>query len=294
MTTRLGRRAARDLAPPPGPSAGPGGRSRTGEMHVRFRDRRRALSDASRRRRRRITLSLLALLAIVAAGVALTFSPLFAVHEITVAGAEGERAEQVRGATGISVGANLLLADVDAAIGGVRRLPWVHAAEVRRVAPSTVAVTVEARTPVAVLRQANASWLVDGDGILLGGGADPALAALDARDVTLPDVGRPLPIGPARTALTIHTQLSAETRALVDRYDADGDGPVRLHLRGGIPSLPPEGFWVVVGDATELPAKELAIARFLTQVAPDPGACDLSTRQWDVRTPENPFCTQPG
>jgi cell division protein FtsQ len=263
-------------------------------MHVRIRDRRRAVSDAGRRKRRRILASVVALLLLVNAGVALSLSPLFAVREVAVVGAEGARADEVRAALEIIPGANLLLADVEGGLARVRRLPWVADAAVRRVAPSGVEVRVQARVPVAVLRQRSASWLLDAQGVLVGGGADPALAAIDAPDVALPDVGTPLGEGPARTALAVHTQLAGDLRALVDRYDADAAGPVRLHLRGGTPAVPPDGFWVVIGDAERLPVKEQAIRLFLDQVAPDPGACDLTTREWDVTTPENPFCTSPG
>jgi hypothetical protein len=293
---RIGRRAAEDLAGPPGPSAGPGGdRGRGGgQMHARIRDRRQAVRDAGRRRRRRWAASVAALLVLALAGVALSFSPAFDVREVRVIGVDGARADEVRDWLGIAAGSNLLMADVAGGTQRVRRLPWVAAAEVRREAPSTIQVTVEARVPAVVLRQRTASWLVAADGVLIGGGTDPALAYVDAPDATLPDVGAPLPEGPPLTALGIHAALSPQTRALVDRYDADAAGPVRLHLRAGTPSLPPEGFWVVVGDASSLPAKEQAIRLFLDQVAPNPGACDLTAREWDVRTPENPFCTQPG
>jgi len=263
-------------------------------MHARIRDRRRAVSDAGRRRRRRILGSVVALLLLVNAGVALSLSPLFAVREVAVVGAEGARADEVRAALDVIPGANLLLADVDGGLARVRRLPWVADATVRRVAPSGVEVSVQARVPVAVLRQRTASWLLDAQGVLMGGGTGPGLAAIDAPDVALPDVGTPLGEGPARTALAVHTQLADDLRALVDRYDAGVAGPVRLHLRAGTPAVPPDGFWVVIGDAERLAAKEQAIRLFLDQVAPDPGACDLTAREWDVTTPENPFCTSPG
>jgi len=263
-------------------------------MHARIRDRRRAVSDAGRRRRRRILGSVVALLVLANAGVALSLSPLFAVREVRVDGVVGGHADEVRDALDIIPGANLLLADVEGGAARVRRLPWVAAADVRRVAPSAIEVVVDARVPVAVLRQRTASWLLDAQGVLMGGGTDPALVALDAPDAALPDVGTPLGEGPARSALAVHTQLSPDLRAMVDRYDAPAGGPVRLHLRPGTPAVPPDGFWVVVGDADRLGAKEQAIRLFLAQVAPDPGPCGLTARQWDVTTPENPFCTRPG
>jgi cell division septal protein FtsQ len=247
-------------------------------MHERFRDRRQAVQDAGRRHRRRLLFSLVALAALAAGSAALTASPLFRVTEVRVTGAQGQRADQARIASGLAVGQHLLFADLDQAAARVEALPWVADATPRRVPPSTLEVGITVRRAVAVVRLPDSSWLVDADGVLIGGGTEQGLALIDAPGAGLPSVGRPIEDASIRAAITFHQGLPQALRARVQRYDATANAPLRMLVAPGV--------WVRLGDAERVAEKAQAVELVLEQAAR--GALDLEDHELDVRAPENP------
>lgn len=256
-------------------------------MHERFRDRRRALRDAGLRRRRRLIGSATALVALAALAIGLTYSPLFRVAEVTVAGAEGERAAEVVAAAGVAPDANLLFVDLVGTAAQVRRLPWVADAAVTRVPPATLEVSVMVREPVVVLRLADSSWLVDAQGTLVGGGARDGLARVDLRDTVLPSVGQPVDDPLVRAALAYATGLPEAVRARVQRYEGSAGQPLRAVVALTTDQDGPATIPVVLGAADEVAAKGEALELILERVTADE-TLDTEGFEIDVRAPETP------
>jgi cell division protein FtsQ len=259
-------------------------RSARPPMDDRIRERRRAVAAAGARRRRRIAGSVLVVVLLAAGAFAITRSPLFAVDEVRVLGVAGDRAEQVRTVAAVAPGERLLSVDLEAVRASVAGLPWVRDAVVTRVPPSTVQVAVAAREPVAVVALPGATWLLDAEGVVVGGGARDGLVVVDAPASVLPGPGVRVSDAAVRNALAFHLALPGPVRALVDRYEAPSDRGLRLHLAD-------EGVWVRVGRAERVEAKARVIGLLLDQAreqAAAGGDEGLGVAELDVRAPENP------
>lgn len=272
----------------------------------RILERRRKVAAEHARRRRRLIMSVLCLVLLAASAYGVSRTPLFAVGEVRVTGLPASQVEQVLAVADIATGGNVLDVDTGEVERRVENLPWVRDARVRRL-PGTVEIHVVPRVAVAGVRVGGAAWLVDGDGWVMGGGADPTLVVIDAPDAVLPPVGERISHVGIRNALAVHAALPDTLRAVVDRYDASGDRALRLRLRApgaqgprtGQVATPggPQGIWVRFGVAERIEEKARVIELLLGQAreqaahagtpVPDselpPGIAEL-----DVRAPDNP------
>jgi cell division septal protein FtsQ len=101
--------------------------------------------------------------------------------EITIVEtAEGRRVsrEEILALLDLAPGQGLVSADVRALEQAVETHPWIRHAEVRRVFPHTLAVEVQEREPVAVLRAGGREFLLDRSGALMAEGATGTFEAL--------------------------------------------------------------------------------------------------------------------
>lgn len=271
----------------------------------RILERRRKVRAEAARRRRRVTLSVLTLAVLAGAAWGVSRSPLFAVGEVRVTGLPGDRAAEVLQVAGVDTGGNLLDVDTAAVAERVESLPWVRAADVRRL-PGVVELRVRARVPAAVVRLAGATWTLDADGWVMGGGGADGLVLVDAPDAVLPPVGERVSDPGIRNALAVHVALPERLRAMVDRYHAPSARGLRLHLAG--PPVegdgpPAPGVWVRFGVAERVETKarvvELLLGQAREQAAQEgrpvpeghlpPGIAEL-----DVRAPDNPVLVPTG
>lgn len=254
------------------------------QMHARFRDRRRAVVAAGVRRRRRIAGSIVAVLAIAAGALGLSYSPLFAVDEVRVEGVAGDRATAIRDLVAVIPGERLLSVDLEAIRADVLSLPWVREVEVARVPPSTVQVAIAPREPVLVVALPGSAWLIDAEGVVVAGGARDDLVVVAAPSSVLPGPGIEVSDAAVRNALDVHTGLPGPVRALVDRYEATSDRGLRLRLAE-------DGVWVRFGRAERIAAKAQVIGLLLEQAREQAalrGDDDLGVAEVDVRAPDNP------
>lgn len=250
-------------------------------MDERLRARRRQVARDRARRRRRVTLSVVALLLVTAAAVALARSPLFDIAEVRVVGARGEEAREIADAAAVRPGDNLLAVDLDSAAARVADLPWVRDAELRRIPPSTVEVRAVRREAIAVVRVDSGAWLVDAEGVLIAGGAQEGLVEMHAPNSMLPGVGVRVSDAALRNAIAVHNGLAGPLRAAVERYEAPSERGLRLHLGGGIV--------VRFGSAERIGAKARSMELLLEQVdARADRDEDVGTVEIDVRAPDNP------
>ncbi|TKJ27895.1 FtsQ-type POTRA domain-containing protein [Blastococcus sp. CCUG 61487] len=117
------------------------------------------------RRRRVLTLALSGTLLVVL-GWAVWSGPLLAVRSVQVDGVTTLPAELVRETAGVDRGTPLLRIDVEGARAAVADLPQVESVSVTRGWPDRVVITVEERTPLAVVGEAGRRSLVDARGVL--------------------------------------------------------------------------------------------------------------------------------
>jgi cell division protein FtsQ len=254
---------------------------RSSRMHHRFRLRRRRVQEEQRRRRRKLAASLVLVALLAGGAVGAIRSPLFAITEVRVTGTVGDRGEQVRLATGVLPGDNLLTADLGAARERVEALTWVHGASLRRIPPSMIEVQVVAREPVAVLPVAGGAWLVDAEGVVLGGGSRAGLPVVIVGDGHSPRVGEQFDAPTVRHALAVHRQLPGPLRTLAERYEAPTPASLRLWLALDDEG---EGVWVRFGTAERVDAKARAIGLLLDRARVE----GLPAGELDVRAPDNP------
>ena len=220
----------------------------------RIRDRRIAVARAQGRRRLRILLSLVGLLGLLTAAVAVVFSPLLDVDKVVVTGEFHTSAGSIRAAAGLRKGDPILTANLGAAERATEGLPWILHARAERDLPGTVRITVTERIPVGWARRTVESVaLLDGDGRVLGDAAAPPGG--------LPELvgGPPVPApghGVAR-ALRIAAAIPPELAPQIAAVQVvQGRGVARLT----------DGGEIRLGDLTHLGAKFAAARAVLAAV----------------------------
>jgi cell division protein FtsQ len=203
-----------------------------------------------RGRRRRVRALIIAgivgVLCAVVAGA--SFTPIFEAEQVLVLGNVHLRARQVRRISGLSIGTNVLHADLDAAERRLERDGWIARATARRELPGTIVVEVLERTPVGTFMADDRPALVMSDGTVLDGHLRTRLPEILFRNGSGTTEG----IGAAARALGA---LSAPVRRQVDAVSIRPDASLVLHLRGGV--------WVVYGPPVERAPKARALAELL-------------------------------
>jgi cell division protein FtsQ len=217
--------------------------------------------DAGRRRLRRLGW-LAGAAGVAAAGLAVTFSPLLDIEELTVRGEGHTSAEAITGAAGVATGDALTWFDTGTAEAAIAALPWVDEATVERTWSGSVTIEVTERVPAAVVGDGEGAWLlVDGSGRILD--------RLDAVPTDVPEVTGTTGTGPpggtldeaGRDAVAVAAAVPASLRPQVASLTADGD-ELSLALRaGGVVDL---------GGAGDAEAKLAAAAAVLATV---PAGC---------------------
>ncbi|CCH34143.1 FtsQ-type POTRA domain-containing protein [Actinosynnema sp. NPDC047251] len=172
---------------------------------------------------RRRVVAVLVLLAVTAVVCAVWFTPLLGVRRVEVLGTTELTADQVRRAAAIEEGAPLVRLDVDAVVGRVRELSRVAGVRVERELPGTVRLTIDERTPVAVVKLPDGAHLVDATG--------RDYATLEQPPGGLPE----LQAEPAGTpaAVAVLTGLPEELRREVLLVTATTGSDVKLALTAG-------------------------------------------------------------
>lgn len=147
---------------------------RSSDVWRAARARRKALRAEIRRftqrsRRRRIIWwsAIGAVLALVLGSVLAAYSPLFAVEEITVAGARTVDAAAVQQALAGELGSPLALIDDSAVKSALTAFPMIESYSLEARPPHELLVRIVERTPVGVIRTDGGYTLVDAAGVVL-------------------------------------------------------------------------------------------------------------------------------
>lgn len=187
--------------------------------------------------------------------LALSRSPLLAVRTIDVRGVERLSPDRVRGLADVDPGADLLWLDLPAVEARIEQGRWVADASVDRELPSTLAIRIAERVPVALVRTSAGDTVVAGDGTLLGH-ARRGLR-LPRLDLHAAQLGRE-DVAPSELSslARVARWLPDAVRARVETLGLRGDGSVLLTIAGG-----PE---VSFGSVDDLRAKGEALGEVLS------------------------------
>jgi cell division protein FtsQ len=222
-------------------------------------------------RRRRLAAALVALAVLVGIGfgirVLLYDSGLLNVLDVQVTGVSTVKAEKVRQAADVTLGAPLAGIDTAAIAARVAALPTVATVSVGRSWPHTVGVAVTERVPVATVATQDGIGLVDRGGVVYPGTAPAGLPKLN--------FGAVGPDDPAtRAALAALDALPAALRKQVQTVDATVAGGAPAQVTLGL-----AGAKQVLWGTSDRGADK---ARVLVPLLTEPG------RVYDVSSPDLP------
>jgi len=244
----------------------------------RIQARRVSVEREKGHRRLSILLSVLAAAGLSAGALAILHTSLFGARTIVIAGAVHTPRAEIVNVSGLQKARPLLDVNAGTISRRLERLPWVANATVRVEWPSTVAIAVVERVPVATARLSRGGYaVVDSTGRVL---ADQA-----TRPIGLPLVALAVSSSPPGASLGASAQPLLETAAqlpvaLVPRVreivtGADG---VVLRLKGGMRA--------VMGDDQALGEKFISLATVLGKVdLAGVGSIDLRVATAPVLTP---------
>jgi cell division protein FtsQ len=217
-----------------GPPEPPPTGAAAGRIDDRIAERRRGVRRDRQRGRRRRTLTVLGVVALLVALVAIERSALVGLESVEVAGVDRLTEEEVLEAADLELGTSTLRLRLGRVEDRVEALPLTLAAEARRIDPLRVRITVTERVPVLVARADGEDALVDRSGQVIAVGAVDGLPTITVAG-ELPAPGERGPAGgPVDVAVTAWRGLSGPLRAEVIRYDPGSGEDLDLQLRSGV------------------------------------------------------------
>jgi cell division protein FtsQ len=211
--------------------------------------------EGRRRAIRSAILSVAGVLVVVAAALAVSRSAIFSLRHLDVSGNRHLSDAAVARLAGLSGGTNVLWFSSGSAHERLLRDPWIASASVSRALPSSVAIRLTERTPVALASRGagGPSVMVAGDGVVLG--MAPAGTRLPAIQVpshlTLTFGSRvPASLPVLRAAAGFPRSVAARTATV-----SQGRDGIEVHTRDGIR--------VIYGDPSSPEQKGIAIEAVL-------------------------------
>lgn len=251
----------------------------TARLDERFAERRAEVRSTNRRARLRRTVTVLLVVLWLVGAWAIERSWLVALDEIQVTGTGRLDPADVIAAADLELGTSTLRLRLGPATDRVEQLPLVANADLSRVSPVTVRITVVERVPVLVGRAGaersdDRAVLIDEEGVVIATGADPALTPVEVVG-QLPAVGVQLDdTTPMGSAWLVWQGLSGPLRAEVRSLEARSSDDVDLRLE--------DGTRVRFGRPDQLAEKVRSLGALLEELAGERVAVI------DVRAPANP------
>lgn len=200
----------------------------------------------------------LAATVLVIVAILVAVSPLLAVDEVLVTGAERSGADVVAAAARIEAGDAIVGLDIDRAEARIEALPWVASASIDRSLSGRIGITVTERVPVATANRAGRPMLIDREGRVVGAAVGdeplPTVGNLRPADV----VGSVVRDGQRHLAEILATLPATVHDGLLSLIDDDGE------LR----AIRTDGVVVELGDDSAMRAKFEAVDVVLDRYAP--------------------------
>ncbi len=155
-------------------------------MDPRMANRRREVQETGARRGVRRALMVLIAVSLVAAAAWVIQSPALSVSEVIVVGSERPEIQGAIAAAGVEVGTPLLFVGSEGVREELESLAWVRSAEVRRIFPDRVEITIDERQPVALMWSSGSYAVLDLEGVVLeyvseATGSEPVLRLAERR-----------------------------------------------------------------------------------------------------------------
>lgn len=229
--------------------------------------KRRRFARLAKHRRKLIAAALTVTLG--TGGWFLAHSSLFALNGLEVRGNALLARDAVVATSGLRVGMNMLSFDPGAVERSLEKLAVVADANVERLYPSRVRITVRERTPAVLVESSTETWLADAAGGLIVP-ASTAPAGLPRLKVDAP-IGSP----ELTEALRLWAAVPPTTRPSVTAIEAMEPGALAIVM---------SGIRVVFGMPDQIPEKLRAVSAVLTRAERDGNR----VRQIDVRVPRRP------
>lgn len=240
----------------------------------RISRRRRAVARGNRRR------AVIRVSVVAGLGLALWasfFSPLLAVREVTLSGAEHTRVSDVQAVSGLDTSDNLLLLSASEVASRIEMLPWVKGVEVERKLPGTVKVSIVERRAAMVLAVDDERYIVDKDARVLESAEDDyGLPVLAGPRLTAPEPGETLASLELTSALRAFSALPPKLRRDVEAVFAPTLERITFQLSDGIQ--------VRYGPAADMVSKNEVLGLLLERLRSE----SRTTSYIDVRVPESP------
>lgn len=245
------------------PAAAPrDARSARRALAAAARERRRYERQEVRRftrrsRRRRITWAVVigafvALVVVIAVGA---YSPLMALREVRVEGAQRIPAADVQAAFADVMGTPLPLIERGEVQKALEAFPLIETYATETIPPGTLVVRIVERTPVGVIDTGSGLELVDAAGVVIERPAErPEGQPLIEVEGGVADEG-------FRAVAAVVRSLPADVRAQLTRATAETADDVRLELTGGAR--------VVWGSAEDSALKATGLASLMRAAPPD-------------------------
>lgn len=208
--------------------------------HVRMRRRRRAVG----------VIAVLGLAAFVSAGV---FTPIMAVHEIEIDGAESVNIETLRQALSGFEGVPLALVSDQDIHKALEPFPLIQRYAVERIPPHTLVVRVEERSPVLAFASGKGFDLLDAAGVLVTHVSSPD-QGIPTADATLSDTSS----AQFRAAAAIVRDMPRDIRDQLAKVRAESPQEIIFTLVGGT-----EVIW---GDTNQTQRKAIVLRSVLAAV----------------------------
>lgn len=264
---------------PPSTTVPRDARSARRALAAAARERRRYERQEVRRftkrsRRRRITWAVvggavIALVGVIAVGA---YSPLMALREVRVEGAQRIPAADVQAAFADMIGTPLPLIDSGEVHAALEAFPLIETYATETIPPGTLVVRIVERTPVGVIDTGAGLELVDAAGVVIERpGERPEGQPLIEVEGGVADEG-------FRAVASVVRSLPAEVRTQLTRATAATADDVRLELAGGAS--------VVWGSAEDSALKADVLAALMRAATPD------SVALYDVSAPTSPVVTE--
>ncbi|MFV0433232.1 MAG: cell division protein FtsQ/DivIB [Leucobacter sp.] len=246
-------------------------RVREADRQVRARRRRetKRFSAAARRRRRNWLIALGAVLGLAVFVVAGAFTPLMAVREVQLVGAQSVNEADVQKALARFEGVPLALVESGEVHRALEPFPLIQRYSIERLPPHTLMVRIEERVPVMSIERDDRFELFDAAGVLVGASKKPpAGVPLGTGEVTDRTGSAFLAAGRALR------DMPAELREQIAGVTASSPQSVTFTLASGV-----EVIW---GDAEETRRKSLVLQTMLEALG------DRKVEQIDVSSTEAP------
>lgn len=182
-------------------------------VEPRIAERRHRVSeDRARRRLRGIIIALL-LIAAVLVSWWLLRSPVLAVREVAVTGAERADPTAIAASVGVVAGLPTISVDEGAVRSALLTDPWVAEAAVGVRWPGTVVIAIVERIPAAVVTDGVTSMQASADGMVLGPAVTGSAGAVVETSVAVPGAGISITDQAALGALAFVAELPADLRS---------------------------------------------------------------------------------